>query len=678
MFNQIKISQLVIQWLICSVGIYLLVFLFPGVTANGWVSVLGVAAVIGLLNALLWPLLIQFALPVTVATLGLASLILNGLIVYIVSQILPGFSVSNFLSAVGFSFGLTLLNTVFHQLLVINDDDTYYRNVIKRQAIKNKKISKTKIPGILFLQIDGLAHDVLKRAMSDGNMPTLANWLRQGKYRLEKWETMWSSQTGASQAGILMGSNKDIPAFRWLEKETKKTMAFGKPKDVKEIEERLSNKNGLLAHDGASRGNLFSGDAKYTLLTLSTVTNPDRKHFGQDYYAYFVNPYNLTRTIIFVLTDIIRELRESIDQKQRNVIPRLDKKARFYPLLRAWTTVIQRDIVVQTLISDMYKGRSVIYADFVGYDEVSHHSGVERHQTMNVLRDLDKQIARLKVVAQDSPRTFHLVLLSDHGQTQGATFSQRTGFSLQELVHRLSNKKVASQTKNEESEMYLKAAVTEASAPKNIAGNTLHTVAKNYKTNGHIKPSDEITVMASGCLGLIYFNRFKKRLTYEEIEAKYPGLIDGLRKQKYIGFLSLNSKKHGGIIITNKGTFPLTKAYHNGINPLASFGHHAIEKVKQTNEGKFVADIMVNSFYDEKVDEVAAFEEQVGSHGGMGGKQSFPFILFPKTWYFPQQEILGAEKLHLLLKHWLLDIGQIKNISSNNYQLSNSSFTKQI
>src|SRR6185312_9206908 len=159
-------------------------------------------------------------------------------------------------------------------------------------------------------------------------------------------ETMWSSQTGASQAGILMGNNKDIPAFRWLEKETKKTFAFGHPKDVQEIEKRISNHNGLLAHDGASRGNLLSGDAQYTLLTLSTVTNPDRKHFGQDYYAYFANPYNFTRTIIFVLTEIIRELRQTIDQKQRKVFPRLDNKGRFYPLLRAWTTVIQRDIVI--------------------------------------------------------------------------------------------------------------------------------------------------------------------------------------------------------------------------------------------------------------------------------------------------------------------------------------------
>ena len=48
----------------------------------------------------------------------------------------------------------------------------------------------------------------------------MARWLADDGYRLVEWETDLSSQTGASQAGILLGSNEDIPAFRWVEKET--------------------------------------------------------------------------------------------------------------------------------------------------------------------------------------------------------------------------------------------------------------------------------------------------------------------------------------------------------------------------------------------------------------------------------------------------------------------------
>src|SRR5215203_7404933 len=80
----------------------------------------------------------------------------------------------------------------------------------------------TDAPGIVFLEIDGLALPVLQRAMRDGNAPTMARWVAQGNHRLAEWETDLSSQTGASQAGILLGSNDDIPAFRWVEKEKAK------------------------------------------------------------------------------------------------------------------------------------------------------------------------------------------------------------------------------------------------------------------------------------------------------------------------------------------------------------------------------------------------------------------------------------------------------------------------
>src|SRR4051794_27072132 len=72
--------------------------------------------------------------------------------------------------------------------------------------------------GVLFLEIDGLAEPVLRRALARGTMPTLARWLAVGSHRLAGWECDLSSQTSASQAGILLGSNCGIPAFRWYEK----------------------------------------------------------------------------------------------------------------------------------------------------------------------------------------------------------------------------------------------------------------------------------------------------------------------------------------------------------------------------------------------------------------------------------------------------------------------------
>ena len=81
----------------------------------------------------------------------------------------------------------------------------------------------------------------------DGHVPTIARWLADGSHRLIGWECDLSSQTGASQAGLLLGSNWDMPAFRWYEKESGRTMVSNHPGDAAEIEQRRSTGAGLLA-----------------------------------------------------------------------------------------------------------------------------------------------------------------------------------------------------------------------------------------------------------------------------------------------------------------------------------------------------------------------------------------------------------------------------------------------
>ena len=241
-----------------------------------------------------------------------------------VAAISRGFLVSGLFSAIIVVVGLTLVNTLVTSLLGIDDDDFYYRNVIKRQARRGGGAVETDVPGVLFLEVDGLAHAVVSRAIRDGNAPTLARWLREGSHRLIEWETDWSSQTGACQAGLLHGSNDNLPAFRWWEKDRNVFMVSNHPRDAMEIERRVSNGRGLLAADGASRANLLSGDAPHSLLTMSTVLRRDRPgRIGQDYFAYFANPYNVARTFVLFVGDVISECWSAAQQRRRDVKPRV-------------------------------------------------------------------------------------------------------------------------------------------------------------------------------------------------------------------------------------------------------------------------------------------------------------------------------------------------------------------
>ncbi len=178
------------------------------------------------------------------------------------------------------------------------------------------------------------------------------------------------------------------------------------------------------------------------------------------------------------------------------------------------------------------------------------------------------------------------------------------------------------------------------------------------RNGGTNKEPVEIVVMGSGCLGLIYFPRRPGRLTLEEIDAAYPDLVPTLRTHPGVGFLLVRSARRGAVVLGRAGANYLDEGVVEGDDPLAPFGATAAQHVRRTDGFAHVADIMVNSAYDAKRQEVYAFEELVGSHGGMGGSQSFPFVLLPHGWAIPDEPVIGAESMHQWMRRWLKDLGQ--------------------
>ena len=296
--------------------------------------------------------------------------------------------------------------------------------------------------------------------MRDGSAPEMARWLADDTHRLVEWETDLSSQTGASQAGILLGSNHDIPAFRWVEKETGRLMTCSAPADCAEIERRHASGRGLLAGGGASRGNLLSGEADETILTVSRADAEKRANPG--YRAFYANGFNVTRTLVLIVWEVVLEWTAAIRAIRRDVRPR-GHRGGVYPLLRAAMCVAVRDLVVYGVLTDMMAGRPAVYATFASYDEVAHHSGLERADTLEALRKLDQQFGRIERARRYAPRPYEIVVLSDHGQTQGATFLQRNGYGLEDLVRRsLSGGTVAKVEAGDENDTAVGRAVNEA------------------------------------------------------------------------------------------------------------------------------------------------------------------------------------------------------------------------
>ncbi len=649
-----------------GVTLVVLAAILPSVETLSFSAALLVAVVLALINALLWPVVTRLALPLTIVSFGLGSLMLSAgavaLAFYWVDGKAPPVGAD-----VAIAFGLALVTTLVMPLLDV-DGDVHHLGVVRRRMRGARRRNRSEVPGVILFEIDGLGETVLREAIRDGYAPTIARWLAEGTHRLVGWECDLSSQTGASQAGLLLGSNWDMPAFRWYEKESRRTLVSNHPADAAEIEQRQTTGEGLLAAGGTSRGNMFSGDAPRCTATMSVIRDRGRSKAG-DLFAYFSDPYGFLRTIWLSLADIMQE-RWAASRQRRSGALHVDRGG-LYPLIRAAITVVMRDVNVAMLMADIVEGVPVSYATFVGYDEVAHHSGIRERDALAVLRRHDRQLARLERATSQSCRPYRLVVLSDHGQTQGAPFSQRYGETLQEVVHAgLAHGGVNDPGAIDEAWGDVGAVLADARQERGLGGRMLARVTRSRSMEGTValgpnrealarrsSPGgsfeEEAVVLVSGNLGLIYLALDTERLTLERIAEAHPRLLDTLTSHPGVGFVMVRSQAKGAIVIGASGRRNLVDDSVQGEDPLVHFDETAADHLRRHDRFPHCPDILVNSMYDERANEVAPFEEFMGSHGGLGGPQTRPFAVVPSEWGELARPIIGVQAMHEALTGWL-------------------------
>nr|WSX48980.1 phage holin family protein [Streptomyces sp. NBC_00974] len=624
------------------------------ITQIGLTAAIGAGA-FGLLSALVWPVVVRALLLVPALVLGLLVFFLNGSLLLIALSLIPaGRGEAAPETAVVVAAVMSAVASATSTALAVRDDEAYRRRLYRladrrrrRQRRDGMPGAGEGVPGLVFLQLDGVGYEVLRRAAGSGLMPTVAEWLDR-THRIRSWRTDWSSQTGASQLGILHGSNFDVPAFRWYEKDTGEVVVCNRPTSAAELQRRAverTGNGGLLVHDGASRGNLFSGGAGQLALVLSVSARRgpgNRSRAG--YFAYFSDPANAVRTALSFIAEVGREIVHSVRGRVRGDRPRVARGG-LYPLIRAFATVVERDVVVASVIGDMLAGRAAVYADLVAYDEVAHHSGPRARDTEQVLARLDRSLALIARVAEHAPREYRIVLLSDHGQSPGETFLARYGLTLKDLVRVSCGLPVSRRAGRTRSGAEARAAVRAA----------LHRPVEEADEEVRPVRGPDPVVLASGNLGLISFPDLPGRASRERIERAHPALLATLAAHPGIGFLLVD-----GVVLGPDGAEARLDVPGAAEELLARFGPGAAQAVRRTDTFPHVADVMVNSAYDPRTGAVHAFEEQIGSHGGLGGEQGHPFLMWPVELSEPDPEpgpeLVGAEAVHKVLRDWLREV----------------------
>src|SRR5690606_7151661 len=240
-------------------------------------------------------------------------------------------------------------------------------------------------------------------------------------------------------------------------------------------------------------------------------------------------PANAVRTALSFVAEVVREIAQSTRARFTGQRPRVSRGG-LYPFVRAFATVVQRDVVVAAVTGDLLAGRSSVYADLVAYDEVAHHS--------------------------------RIVVLSDHGPSPGETFRARYGLTLGDLVRAGCGLPVPRRARRTHSGAEARAAVRAALRRPVEEG------VEQYRPTRR----DEPIVLASGNLGLVSFPDVPHRMTKEEIDTRYPALLPTLANHPGIGFLLVRSERHGGLVLGPQGAqIPLDRLDEDP-GPLAVFG----------------------------------------------------------------------------------------------------------
>ena len=691
--NLIKSTIILILMIIANtITIIAFSIIFTSFKLGNWNNAIIITIGVSIANALLWPILRRLLMKFIVLTFGIGALIINSLIFYGVCCLIPEVSLQA-TDAFLIPLAMAVATTLISNLSNIDYYDSYTTRV--SDYVSKEKSHEQKFSGLIMLEIDGLSIDILKEAIDKDMMPTLKKWINN-THTLKEWETDLSSQTGASQAGILHGNNENIVAYRWVEKKNNnQIMISGKLAHAPIIEKRISDGNGLLCDKGTSITNMFTGDSDNPILTSSSFKLWSNVH-SKSLDVVFLESYSYQRIIILFIWEIFVEIKSQIIHKVKDIQPRLRRNI-IYAAIRAGANVLLREVATETLIADMLKGDiNSAYASYVGYDEVAHHSGIRDDDVWNVLKQIDLEFKRLEKAEKNCERNYEFVVLSDHGQGNGATFKQRYGITLANYVRRLLPEDMKIYDKNPFISDHFKDAFIPENKQigtimdkvddikeKDFFSETIDSIKERtpdfinieelkskYNNNlEYIKTHEskeqttkkaknsELIVLGSGNLGLIYLTQWRKRLNYEEIVMLFPNLIPGLVKHEGIGFILVDSFTNGPMVIGAEGIYYLNTDRIEGKNPLENFGENAAMHLKRHNKFKNMPDILVNSFYDPKTEEICAFEELIGSHGGLGGSQTRPFILYPSNWENPGV-LVGAKSIYDFLKK---EIDELKN-----------------
>lgn len=653
------LARLATAWAGSTAALIVTGALLPGFSATSWWAYAAVAAAAGIVGLVLRPALVEISARVGWLAVLLTALLGQALIMYVAIRLVPGIE-STAWTALAATWVSAVVGTLISWATTAGSDDGLITSLAGR-ARRQATVTDPEVDGVLFVQLDGVPFPVLQWAVQSGAVPHIRRWLSSGEYTAREWTPQLPCTTPASQMGILHGTVDGIPAFRWYDRGLNRVLVANRPADARVIEERHRTGQGLLCDDGVSISNLFTGGAPRSLLTMSRVevrrgSTETRRAFAW----FFSSPNGFMRSLTRTVGEIFKERWQARRQVKRDLYPRVHRDWTF-ALLRAVTNSLLRDLNTALVAEELRRGTKSIYVDYVDYDEIAHHAGMFRPEALAALDGLDRTLGSLAQLAGSAPRRYRLVVLSDHGQSQGTPFADRFGQSLGDLCAELMHEQVQAVDASVEGlgrAGSLAGDVSSGGMAGRLAIRANEGLTKAQETPVPAGAEEPVVVLGSGNLGLVYV-RGDRRWTLEALGREWPSLVPGLAGHPGVGFVAGIDDEGRAWAIGSGGRLNLASGVLEGTDPLAPFGSHAARLLHRALMDPEAPDLYVNSAVDPVTNDVAAFEGLVGSHGGLGGWQDRALLLGPADLMAGLPErIEGADELHRVLVAMLESCGQ--------------------
>lgn len=500
--------------------------------------------------------------------------------------------------------------------------------------------------GFVIVQIDGLAYDYLIEGMARGHTPRIQRLLSWGGYRLARWRCGLPSSTPAVQAGLMFGDAFDIPGFRWYEKDKGWSVACKVPRAARALQSRAAGARPGILRGGSSYMSLLDGGANLSLLTLGSLRGGHllENVKGAGFLLLFLlSPWRALRAAFLSVWEYFRDLLKRLTTL---FVPGYYEPPRFIsPFLKVIADVVFRELQTFSAYLDIHRGTPAIYTNYYGYDEAAHHFGANNSEAFRALRSIDRDIGRLERLARRARRCqYDFYIMSDHGQTPSASFRRLYGVTLGQLitenvettlsVHERSSGEQTSEARAQ----ILSAELRDMEARLRPAGARLLRAARRFvderarlydEAEWDMTRREDVVVRNSGSLAHVYFNVNSRALDLSEIALLYPRLLPSLLEHPGIGWIV--GRQGDQVVVMNQGgTLTLGQSKHvEGQDPLADLpepGYSACQLQRLAGYPHSGDLILLGAWREGRV---VTFEDQVASHGGLGGPQDYPFIIYP-------------------------------------------------